>query len=235
LTELLRCPHCNTPMTTSCTIKKGVHHPYYVHRKHKRNPECSLPANIPADKLDETVWAKLTTLIEEHFDEPVMKGVFSSNKQTESEEITTIRNQIDDIRKAILKKQNEHDNIVRNLGQSIQMAGERVAEVLKGYGEDIKELNSQLQEQEATLKDWEQQNSVDNKIVNILQNKHKNLNQLPFQKRKDIALNFINQIVLKEDHIMLEMKSIANPVIGLLKKRPGLRSHPYSYLDIQWL
>ena len=188
-----------------------------------------------ADRGDMDIWKKLALLVEQHLDEPVMKGVFSSHMQKEPEEIIAIRNQADEIRKSIRKKQSEHDNILHNLGQSRQTAGNRVAEVLKGYCNDIDELKHQLQENEENLKHLEEKNSVDSQIENILQHKHKNINALPFQKRKEIAQIFLNQIVLKEDHVMLETKSITSPIIGLLKKRQGFRSNLYSYLDLEWL
>ena len=236
LTELLRCFCCDTPMTTSSTRKNGSHHPYYVHRRGNRKMECKLPCNIPAQRLDDVIWDRLAVLVEEHFDEPVMRGVFASHKQSEPENIIAINNQIDEIRTAIRKKQSEHDNIIRNLGQNIQVAGSRVADVLKSYSDDVNELQNQIEDIESRRKELVQETSIGSQLERILQHKRKSLGQLSFQKKKEIAHVFLSQIILKDDHVILETRSsIASPIIGLLKTRVGYRSHPLSYIDVEWL
>lgn len=234
LGDLIRCNHCDSPLTHSCTRKDGVYHPYYRHRRGHTKEGCPIAGNIPAERLDEVVLSRLSQYLNKTDNSLLLKHEVDKRNKNVPDEIKQVQDDIEEMQGLLRKSRQDHMNILNSLKESPKAIDETTREVMQKLSDDIKSYEAQLNEKKDELKNRQAQNSTDAKVEAILKDKKKGIKNLSTPSQKEIIHSLIARVALNKDTIVLDTQRGVD-LAGIIKKREGWTSNPYSYLDVEWV
>jgi site-specific DNA recombinase len=231
LTQLLACRHCTSVLTNAGTKKKDDHIPHYIHRKGQRKDDCPLPGNISADKLDAVVWDRLAREIDI---EKELRDSLTKQGEESNDGLRKIEEEIETIRGAIKYNKTTHDT-TQEAWRKVEMEPDRLtAESLKVYAKNVDSLEAQLVDKQERLATMRDTTSVDTRVAALMKSAKKGFQDLPATQKIQLARILLKGIVLTLDSIILDRR-IGDPIVGVVKKHTEALSHPYRFMDVEWL
>ncbi|HTS17996.1 MAG TPA: recombinase family protein [Verrucomicrobiae bacterium] len=231
MTQLLACRHCRAVLTNAATQKDDDYIPHYIHRKGQRRDDCPLPANIPADKLDAAIWTRLAREINI---EGELRAALSRQKDESGDGTRQIEEDIEVTRRAIKDNRTAHDTTLEAFRKSGTEPDSLTAQTLEQYAKNVESLEAQLATKQQKLEAMRDATSLDAQVAALVKSKKRAFQDLPIDQKISISRVLLKGIVLNPDSIILDRR-VGEPIVGVVKKREGVLSHPYRFMEVEWL